>query len=96
LRLVWNDGALDDLEKIRGYIEGDNPLAAARVVWRLRGGLEQLTEFPQMGRVGRVPETRELVFPDLRYVAVYRIYPNSDVIEILNIIHTAREYPPKA
>ena len=95
MRLRWNENALDDLEKIRDYIEKDDPFAAMRVVMRLRDGLEQLTTFPQMGRVGRVTETRELVFSDLRYIAVYNVHTDRKEIEILNIIHAARRYPPE-
>lgn len=94
MRLVWNDNALDDLERIRDYIVEDNPSAAVRVILRLRDELERLTTFPNMGRAGRVAETRELIYPRLPYVAVYRV--DGDTVEILNIIHTAREYPPKS
>jgi len=93
VRLVWNDDALDDLERIKDYIERDDPYAAARVVLRLHNGIEQLAIFPNIGRTGRVPDTRELVFSDLRYIAVYQIYPNRNVVEVLTIIHTARKYP---
>ena len=95
MRLVWNDDALDDLGQIKDYIEQDDAFAAARVVLRLRDGLVQLTTFPRIGRVGRVPDTRELVFADLRYIAVYRVHTDSDLVEILNIIHTSRRYPPE-
>ena len=96
MRLTWNEGALNDLEEIRDYIEKEDPFAAARVILRLRSGLEQLTTFPQIGRSGRVPETRELVFSDLRYIAIYRVHNDKEEVEILNLLHTAREYPAKS
>ena len=94
MRLTWNDDALDELERIKDYIEEDDPFAAARVVLRLHEGIEQLAAFPNLGRTGRVAETRELIFPDLRYIAVYRVHAAKDEVEILTVIHTARKYPP--
>jgi len=46
-----------------------------------------------MGRAGRVAETREFVFGNLPYIAVYRIDEAAATLEILNIIHTAQLYP---
>lgn len=95
MRIIWNEDALDDLENIRDYIEGDNPAAATRVLNRLRTGLQQLALNPRMGCIGRVSETREFVFSDLPYIGIYRIATDPDRIEILNVIHGARDYPPK-
>lgn len=39
----------------------DSPQAAERMAERVKEAVEYLTEFPNMGRPGRVPETRELV-----------------------------------
>ncbi|HTQ14452.1 MAG TPA: type II toxin-antitoxin system RelE/ParE family toxin [Rhizomicrobium sp.] len=94
MRVIWVERALDDLERIHDYIQSDNPAAAQRVIQRLRSGLESLSRFPRMGRAGRVSDTREFVFTDIPYIGVYRIL--EDEIEVLNIIHTARDYPPKA
>ena len=93
MRLTWNDDALEDLERIKDHIEENDPFAAARVVLRLHDGIEQLAAFPNLGRIGRVPETRELIFSDLRYIAVYRVHVARDEVEILTLIHTARKYP---
>ena len=49
-----------------------------------------LGEMPYLGRKGRVAGTHErLAHPS--YLIVYRI--NSQSIDILNIIHTKRQYP---
>jgi toxin ParE1/3/4 len=95
MRVIWNDDALDDLEAIRDYIENSNPAAAERVFNRLLAGLQQLAFTPGIGRAGRVPETREFVFSDVPYIGIYRIETDPDRIEILNVLHTARDYPPK-
>jgi toxin ParE1/3/4 len=43
-----------------------------------------------MGPVGRVRNTRELVFSNLPYIVVYRL---SDAVDILAVVHTARKWP---
>jgi toxin ParE1/3/4 len=50
-----------------------------------------LARFPHQGRPGRKLHTRELVFPDLPFLAIYRI--REDVIEIVRILHGARHWP---
>jgi toxin ParE1/3/4 len=49
-----------------------------------------------MGRIGRSPETREFVFSDVPYIAIYRIDDERTSVEILRIMHTARRYPRPA
>ena len=59
-------------DAIFDYIEADSPSAAAMVDDRIRLAVENLAEFPEMGRTGRVRGTRELVIPRTPYIAVYR------------------------
>jgi plasmid stabilization system protein ParE len=54
---------------------------------------DQLEQFPQSGRPGRVKRTRELIVPGLPYIIPYRIV--DDVILILAVIHTSRKWPAK-
>jgi plasmid stabilization system protein ParE len=55
--------------------------------------VEQLRDFPAMGRPGRVAGTRELVIPGKPYVVPYRV--KESVIEILRVFHTARKHEGK-
>ena len=82
---------MDDLEEIADYISQDNPDAANRVVSRLWAAVKLLAEQPKMGRHGRVYGTRELVVSDTPFVVPYRVV-GSD-IEILRVLHGAREWP---
>lgn len=59
-------------------------LSEARRIWN---GCQRLKEFPESGRPGRVPMTREVIIPP--YVIPYRI--KSDSVEILNIFHSAQK-----
>ena len=69
----WTAAAAKDLYEITRYIRRDNPMAAREVVKTLFDGCEGLTDMPYRGRPSRRPGARELVFPGLPYIAVYRI-----------------------
>ena len=84
---------MDDLDNIAGYISQDNPEAARRVVSRLWTAVKTLAEQPEMGRPGRVHGTRELVVSDTPFVVPYRV-AGSD-IEILRVLHGARDWPKR-
>lgn len=86
MQIVWTEQALADLAEIEHYIEQDKPAAAARVAAHLRSTVEHLAEFPQLGRRGRRPATRDLITPP--YVISYRVRPQR--LEILSIWHGRR------
>lgn len=44
-----------------------------------------------MGRPGREPNTRELVFAPLPYVVIYRI--EDQAVEIMRVLHGAQRWP---
>jgi len=61
------------------------------VALRIYEGIERLALFPHVGRPGRKAGTRELVFPGLPFLAVYRV--RTDAIEINRILHGAQKWP---
>jgi len=52
---------------------------------------EFLTRFPELGRPGRVPDTRELL-AHRHYFLIYRI--REDAVQILRLLHTSKQWPP--
>jgi addiction module RelE/StbE family toxin len=91
MRVRWTAPASDDLYAITRYIRGDNPSAAREVAKTLYDACEGLVQAPHRGRKGRIEGTRELVFPKLPYIAVYRVI--EDVVEILHFYHAAQNWP---
>ncbi|MBV5262594.1 type II toxin-antitoxin system RelE/ParE family toxin [Pinisolibacter aquiterrae] len=87
----WTVRAVRRLDQVGAFIARDDPRAAARVVARIVSGVELLAEQPALGRVGRVPGTRELVFADVPYIVPYRV--GMDTVEILTVMHTAQKWP---
>lgn len=90
LRLVWGAEALDDLERIIGYIADRNPDAAERLQDVIERTAEQRPNYPYLYRPGGVAGTREaVVHPN--YVVVYRV--DRDTIDALAVVHARQQYP---
>lgn len=91
MRIRWTPEAANDLEQIARHILRDNPSAARSVVRTITQGIEGLAKFPNLGRPGQLPNTRELVFASLPYIAIYRL--KDEAVEILRIYHGAQDWP---
>ncbi len=87
MRLEWSRFAVADRDEIFDYIETDSPRAASAIDDKV----EILLQFPEVGRVGRVDGTRELVIDRTPYIAVYRLV--DDAVRILRILHGSRLWP---
>lgn len=92
MTLNWSPEALQDLSDIRAYISQDNPGSANTVVARIVAIVgELLPANPEIGRIGRVSGTRELVIANTPFVVPYRI--RNENIDILRVYHAARMWP---
>lgn len=91
MKVCWRRNAQLDLAEIDEHIRQENPQAANRVVSAIRRETMQLANTPQVGRLGRVGNTRELVIAKLPFIVAYQIMPSS--VEILAVVHTARLWP---
>jgi toxin ParE1/3/4 len=91
MRLRWTTPATQDLYNIIRHIQRDNLAAAAKVAETLYEGCSKLVDLPRCGRRGRIEGTRELVFPGLPYIIVYRIQDQN--LEIVRIYHGAQDWP---
>jgi toxin ParE1/3/4 len=91
VRIKWLRTALANLDTEAEYIARDSPTAASRVATAIATAVDNLAEFPAMGRPGRVPGTRELVVPNTPYIVPYRV--RSNTVEVLRVFHAARKWP---
>jgi len=90
LRIKWTDGASRNLDHIRDYIAQDSPQAADQMVVKIIESVEQLLQFPNMGRAGRIVETREWIITGSPYIVVYTVIQNT--IYIIRIFHGALKW----
>jgi toxin ParE1/3/4 len=93
MRIAWTAAALRDLAALREYIAVDNERAAARQVERIVVAVSRLSNFPQLGRIGRRAATRELVVARTPYIVAYRL--TSDVVEVLRVLHARQRWPDR-
>ncbi len=94
-QLIWEYGAVEDLAKIREFIEPHNKKSALHAAQRILQATDLLLENPYLGRpLEDMPEFHELVIPfgQRGYIMRYRV--DQQTIIILRIWH-ARENRPR-
>lgn len=91
MQVKWLKTALRNLKEEADYIAQDDPEIAVQVVMRIEVSVALLVDHPSLGRVGRVPGTRELVVPDSPYLVPYRV--RGKRIDILRVFHGRRRWP---
>jgi toxin ParE1/3/4 len=87
----WHPLARTDLAELMTYIATHNPKAAYRMHDEIRRQTGILAAHPEVGRLGRVSGTRELVIAGTPFIAAYRM--TKDVVTILRLLHGARRWP---
>ena len=92
MKVSWTRPARDDRRAIFDFIEADNPQAAVKLDRLFEKAVEQISQFPYAGRVGKIGGTREAV-PRPNYRLVYSI--GDDTVYILGLFHVARQWPPE-
>ena len=50
-----------------------------------------LQDMPHRGRIGRKPDTREMLISGLPFVIIYRV--GEEAVEIVRILHTSQKWP---
>jgi toxin ParE1/3/4 len=91
MQIIWRLAALDDLDTARSYIAQFNPDAARRTLLAINAAARTLAGAPELGRPGRVGDTRELTVPHTNYLLAYTVIDRQ--LTILAVQHSAREWP---
>lgn len=92
--IVWTRRARQDVNSIWDFLEQRNPRAAELVDSRILAAVERLGRLPHLGRPGMIAGTRELTVSRTPYRVVY--VAEVDSIVILHVVHSARDWPPRA
>jgi toxin ParE1/3/4 len=91
-KIRWTEKASNNLQSIHDYISEDSKTYATRFIESLVKATKKLETMPRCGRI--VPELeayglREVVYQNYRIV--YRIVEGNEDVEILAVLHGARE-----
>ena len=92
VRLFWTRRATFNRKGIREYIAQENPAAALALDELFAEKAWHLVDHPELGRVGRVASTRELVV-HRNYILIYDVA--GDQVRVLRVLHAARKWPPE-
>ena len=85
------------VEEVLGTAQADRsaettcPEAGQRVFDATRAAVRRLAETPDLGRPGRVDDTRELLVAHTRYIVAYAVIDNQ--LMVLAVLHDARQWP---
>jgi len=93
LRIAWAPEARQDRFEIWAWIAADDPYAAARMDERIGESAGRLADHPELGRKGLTPGTRELAVHE-SYRIVYEIDARGEIVRILAVVHSHRQWPP--
>ena len=93
LEIRWTELAHKDLASALTFLHAESPRAADGLAKVLESSLEQLREFPAMGRAGRLAGTREILLPGWPYLVPYRVMHGS--VEVLRVYHSSRKWPSR-
>ncbi len=88
--IKWLERAVQDLDSIEEYISRDDPKSGRRVVVSILKAVRNLKPHPQIGRPGRVPNTRELIVLKGAFLVAYCY--RDDTIEILRVLRHSQEW----
>jgi toxin ParE1/3/4 len=89
--VVWTAPARAQLVEAYTYISESSPQAAGNQIKLIVSAARNLSDFPEIGRVGRRRGTRELVISGTPYIVVYRIRLSS--VRVLAVMHGAQRWP---
>jgi toxin ParE1/3/4 len=89
-RVTWARRARLDLVELRQRYKSAK--RAKAMATRLIEIARHLEQHPELGRVGVVPGTRELVVGGSRYVLVYTVADDGDDVVVLAVVDTRRNW----
>lgn len=90
MRLTWTRTATADRKAIREYIAQHAPKAAIELDELISNKASLLLTHPELGRIGRVAGTRELV-AHKNYILIYDLMDG--MVRVLRILHTGKQWP---
>jgi toxin ParE1/3/4 len=90
VNIIWLTNARNDLKTLYHYITCDNQTAAAQIVKRVLDAIQHLADHPEMGRSGRILNSRELIISGTHCIIPYRVINNT--VEIMRVLHSAMKW----
>jgi plasmid stabilization system protein ParE len=93
MRVRWLEEAEADRDAVEAYYGQYNLRAAVAAGDRIEEVVNLLETFPNLGREGDIPGTREITVVSSKSVVVYRV--EDDLVVILRIFHGGQQRPTR-
>jgi plasmid stabilization system protein ParE len=93
MRLRWTPAAAADLQGISDYLKEHHSHYRQSTMRKVYETIRSLRQTPYRGRPGSEEGTREILFPPLPYVALYRVNERQQAVEVLRVYHGAQDRP---
>ena len=87
--ILLSQDAASDVERVREFLDIDNPEAAKRALRVIFAALDKLQDFPDLGRPTEDADIRQIVirFGAAGYVVRYTILPDNGDVLVLRLWH---------
>ena len=93
-QIQWHPQAIADVKAAISYGQTRWPAQSEALARRVINVAAQLAVFPTSGRVGAVPDTRELMLSPYPLTLVYEVY--KEAVVVLRVYHQRQKWPPSA
>lgn len=90
MAVLWSKKAKNDLFKVEMYSQQFGKDVVLELMAFLFKSIESLELWPNLGKAGRLPGTRELVLSKYPFLVVYRY--QEETIEILRVFHVSQKF----
>jgi toxin ParE1/3/4 len=95
MKIVWSRRAEQHLRAAYRYWSNEKSESSADIILeRILSTVELLEHNSELGRLGRIAKTRELILRPLPFVLAYRV--RRDKIGIVALLHRARKWPEQS
>ena len=87
--IFFSRDAASDLERVREFLDIDNPEAAKRALRVIFAALDRLEDFPDLGRPTEDADIRQIVirFGAAGYIVRYTVLPENGGVLVLRLWH---------
>ena len=87
--ILLSQEAAADIERVREFLDINNPEAGKRALRVIFAAFEKLQDFPDLGRPTEDADIRQIVirFGAAGYIARYTVLPDSGDVLVLRIWH---------
>ncbi len=87
--ILLSQEAAFDIERVREFLDINNPEAAKRALRAVFAALDKLQDFPDLGRPTEDADIRQIIirFGAAGYIARYMVLPESGNVLVLRIWH---------